>query len=321
MIEKYTWPSYKKLLKNNSFQERIDKAYKILESCNLCPRNCHINRLKGRKGYCGGDDRMIVSSYGPHYGEESPLVGTGGSGTIFLANCNLKCIFCQNYDISHEERGQEKSPEELAMIMKGLQEEGCLNINFVTPTHYLPYIIEGIKIAGENGLNLPIVWNCGGYESPEIIKLLEDIVDIYMPDFKFYDDNVASKMINTKDYFLMAGESLKEMHRQVGDLLIEKGIAKRGILIRHLVMPENMAGTKEVMKFIAGISKNSYVNIMDQYRPCYKAHNMSEINRRITPSEYRKAVEDAKEAGITRLDRKEDRYGWLNILIDGDYED
>jgi len=314
--EENPWPVYKELLHKKKFQEKIEKAYKILESCILCPRNCKVNRLKEEKGFCGADEKLLVSSYGPHYGEESPLVGRGGSGTIFLTNCNLKCIFCQNYDISHQAGGIAKSPEQLADIMTGLEEGGCHNINFVTPTHYMPQIIKGIKIAAERGMKVPIVWNCGGYENPDMIKLLEGIVDIYMPDFKFWEEEVSEKLVGAKDYREMACQSLKEMHRQVGDLIIdERGLAKRGILLRHLVMPENMAGTEKVMKFIAEeISTDTYVNIMNQYRPCFRAHEVEKIDRRPTAKEFKEAVEIAKKQGITRLDRREDRVAFLRIL-------
>ncbi|MEQ8222845.1 MAG: radical SAM protein [Candidatus Eremiobacterota bacterium] len=307
------WPSYKQLIKDGTFQERIDKAYKIMESCTLCPRNCRINRLKGQRGYCGADDKPVVSSHGAHYGEESPLVGRGGSGTIFLTNCNLKCIFCQNYDISHLERGSVTTPKELADMMVELQEEGCHNINFVTPTHYMPHIIHGIKIAAEAGLSIPIVWNCGGYERDDMIKLLDSIVDIYMPDFKFWDKDVSLKLVNAGDYRERACEAFGEMHRQTGDLVLdEKGLAKRGMLVRHLVLPENMAGTKDVMTFIATeLSKNTYVNIMDQYRPCFEAKKVKAMGRRPTDAEYAQAVKEAHECGITRLDRKEDRLQWM----------
>ena len=315
-MKSHTWPIYKELLQKGTFQEKVDKAYKVMESCILCPRNCRVNRLKGEKGYCGADDKMIVSSHGPHYGEESPLVGRGGSGTIFLANCNLKCIFCQNYDISHMDRGVEKTPKELSGIILGLEKEGCHNINFVTPTHYLPQIIEAIKIAAEKGLNLPIVWNCGGYERADMIKLLEGIVDIYMPDFKFWEEEVSKELVNAKDYGQMACEALKEMHRQVGDLDIDKeGLARRGILLRHLVMPDNMAGTEKVMNFIANeISKDTYVNVMNQYRPCFNADKVEKINRRPTEKEFKNALKTAKKEGVTRLDKREDRLMWLRIL-------
>jgi putative pyruvate formate lyase activating enzyme len=307
------WPSYKDLLSSGNFRERIDKAYKIMESCTLCPRNCMVNRLKGEKGYCGAGDKLMVSSYGAHYGEESPLVGRGGSGTIFLTNCNLRCIFCQNYDISHMDRGNVKTPEELAEMMLSLESDGCHNINFVTPTHYMPHIIHGIKIAAEAGLSVPIVWNCGGYESEDMIKLLDSIVDIYMPDFKFWDKEISLKLVNADDYRERACESFREMHRQTGDLVVdEKGLAKKGMLVRHLVLPENMAGTKDVMTFIAKeLSGNTYVNIMDQYRPCFESKKVKAMDRRPTGAEYDLAVKESHECGITRLDRKEDRLRWM----------
>jgi len=283
--------------------ERVREAEAILKKCELCPRKCHVNRTSGEKGYCRTGDKPFVSSWGPHYGEERPLVGRRGSGTIFFGNCNLGCIFCQNYTISHLGEGQEISFEKLALIMMELQNTGCHNINLVTPTHQMPPILRSFEIAVKKGLTIPIVYNCGGYESLHALKLLDGIVDIYMPDFKYSDPEMALRYSNAGDYPDVAKAAIREMHRQVGDLIIENGIAKRGLLVRHLVLPEGIAGTEGVVEFIAEeISKNTYVNIMDQYRPCFRAFDMPPMNRRITDKEYRDAIKMARDAGLKRID-------------------
>ncbi len=284
--------------------ERIESAYDILHSCALCPRECGVDRTSGEEGFCRTGDELIVSSWGPHYGEERPLVGRGGSGTIFFTNCNLGCIFCQNYSISHLSEGDVVTEEKLAAVMLSLEEGGCHNINLVTPTHQVPMILKVLKIAFDHGLRAPIVYNCGGYESIETLKLLAGIVDIYMPDFKYADGAMAAKYSDAADYPEVAKKAIREMHRQVGDLVIDsKGVATKGLLVRHLVMPDNIAGTEEVVRFLAEeISADTYLNVMDQYRPCYKAFDHPEINRRITTLEYRDAVNAAINAGIKRID-------------------
>ncbi len=284
--------------------EKIERAYDILQSCTLCPRECGVDRTEGEIGFCRTEDKLIVSSWGPHYGEERPLVGRGGSGTIFFTNCNLGCIFCQNYSISHLSEGSEMTEEKLATVMIGLQDGGCHNINLVTPTHQVPMILKTLKIAFEEGLNVPVVYNCGGYESLETLKILDGVVDIYMPDFKYADSAMAKKYSDAEDYPERVKEALKEMHRQVGDLIMnEKGVAVKGLLVRHLVMPEDIAGTEEVVKFIADeISTETYLNVMDQYHPCFKAFEYPELTRRITTREYQDAVNHALKAGIKRLD-------------------
>lgn len=295
-------PVYLETYERGELDARIEQLMAILNECNLCPRACGVNRTKGEKGYCKSDSQLIVSSVQPHYGEEDVLVGTYGSGTIFLTNCNLGCIYCQNYDISHLGYGHPMTEEELAHSMLSLQKRGCHNINFVTPTHFTPQIVKALKIAIENGLRIPLVYNCGGYESTSTIALLEGIVDIYMPDIKYSDEQTAKRYSNAPDYFERCKEAVKEMHRQVGDLTVdERGIAVRGLLIRHLVLPNNVAGSAEVFKFIATeLSKESYVNIMLQYRPMYRAFEYEELDRMITMSEYREAVEIAKECGLHR---------------------
>lgn len=290
-------------MSGEELRERLSLAKAILKKCTLCPRHCEVDRTSGEVGFCKTTDKPFVSSWGPHFGEERPLVGYYGSGTIFFGYCNLGCIYCQNYTISHLGEGQYISEEKLANIMIDLQSIGCHNINLVTPTHQMPMILASIIIAMDKGLTLPIVYNCGGYESLESLKILEGIVDIYMPDYKYSDPEMGLKYSKAKDYPEVAKRAIKEMHRQVGDLVIEYGIAKRGLLIRHLVLPNNIAGTKEFVNFIASeISKNTYVNIMDQYRPCYKAYDYTDLNRRITSKEFKEAIKMAIEAGITRLD-------------------
>jgi putative pyruvate formate lyase activating enzyme len=295
-------PVYLETYERGVLDERIEMLGEILNECRLCPRACGVNRNKGEKGYCKSDKHLMVASVQPHFGEEDVLVGSHGSGTIFLTNCNLGCIYCQNYDISHLGYGQRVTEEELALSMLSLQERGCHNINFVTPTHYTPQIVNALKIAVEKGLRIPIVYNCGGYESRSTIELLDGIVDIYMPDIKYSDAESGKKYSNAEDYFDRCKEAVREMHRQVGDLKVdERGIAWRGLLIRHLVLPNRLAGSADVLKFIATeISRESYVNIMLQYRPMYKAYEYRELNRGIKMSEYREAIDIAREWGLHR---------------------
>ena len=294
-------PSYLSL-GSEELRERAELLYGLLHSCALCPRNCGVNRLKGETGYCKAGKELVVSSVSPHFGEEPPLVGHGGSGTIFLTYCNLLCVFCQNYDISHMGSGQKASSSDLAEHKIFLQCRGCHNINFVTPTHFIPQIVAALPEAVERGLMLPLVYNCGGYESAEVLGLLDGIFDIYMPDTKFCDKEFSEKYTGTSDYFDVLKKGMKEMHRQAGDLAInEDGIAEKGLLVRHLVLPNKLAGTNKVMEFIAEeISENTYVNIMEQYRPCCKAHEYEELSRRISHEEYFLAIDIAKENGLHR---------------------
>lgn len=296
-------PAYKRL-PAHELQKKVKNAEAILKECTLCPRNCRVDRTKGEKGFCKTGDKPFVASWGPHFGEERPLVGRFGSGTIFFSRCNLRCIFCQNWTISHLGEGDEVSFERLAKIMLEIQEMGCHNINLVTPTHQMPMILHALAIASEMGLNIPIVYNCGGYESLEALRILDGVIDIYMPDFKYSSSEMAMKYSKAKDYPTVAKVAIKEMHRQVGDLIIDKrGIALRGILIRHLVLPEDIAGTGEVVRFIAEeISENTYINIMDQYYPCYRAFEYPPLNRRITNKEYEEAINMALRAGLKRID-------------------
>ncbi|MDI6745394.1 MAG: radical SAM protein [Thermodesulfovibrionales bacterium] len=288
----------------SGLSDKIREAETILKKCELCPRKCHVNRTAGQKGFCRTGDKPFVASWGPHYGEERPLVGRHGSGTIFFGHCNLGCIFCQNYSISHLGEGQEISFEKLASVMLELQDAGCHNINLVTPTHQVPMILRAYEIAKGKGLSIPIVYNCGGYESLHIIELLEGIVAIYMPDFKYFDPEMALLYSAARDYPETAMTVIKEMHRQVGDLQIdERGVAVRGLLVRHLVLPEGIAGTKGVVRFIAEeISKNTYINIMNQYHPCFRAFETPPLNRNITDREYKDAVRMAIDAGLKRID-------------------
>lgn len=300
-------PAYIKAYEKGLLQKNVEKAIQILEECHLCPRNCGVNRLKGEKGFCQASFLPEVSSYSPHFGEERPLVGNHGSGTIFLTHCSLKCLFCQNFSISHLGDGQEVSFEILGRMMVELQKLGCHNINFVTPTHYVPQILKALPFAVEKGLSVPLVYNSGGYDSVQTLKLLAGIFDIYMPDFKYSDNKVSQEYSQAPDYPQIAKLAFKEMHRQVGDLLIdERGIALKGLLVRHLVLPRGLAGTKEVMRFLASeISKNTYVNVMDQYYPCGKIPLNSPLKRRISEEEYKEALEAEKKEGITRLDKRE----------------
>ena len=295
-------PSYIRLFEKGELQQRIRVLKESLKECRLCPRECGVNRFNGEVGVCQAGLEPVVSSAFPHFGEEPPLVGYQGSGTIFLAYCNLRCIFCQNYDISHLGNGEPITSSDLARVMVRLQEMGCHNINFVTPTHYAPQIVASLPEAIEKGLRLPIVYNCSGYESIEVIRLLEGVVDIYMPDAKYMDGKYSKQFSNAPDYPEIIKEVLKEMHRQVGDLTANsKGIAERGLLIRHLVMPHGVASSEAVFRFIAEeISVHSYVNIMDQYRPEYRAHECPEINRRITQKEYQEATQWAKRYQLYR---------------------
>lgn len=308
-------PSYIPLFKKSILSQRVEALKKILQQCTLCPRMCRVNRLKDeRSSFCKTGRDAVVSSFFPHFGEERPLVGAGGSGTIFFTHCNLLCSFCQNYDISHEGYGNEKNPQQIARMMIHLQKAGCHNINFVTPTHVVPQIVEALEIAISMGLNLPLVYNCGGYENVETLKLLEGIFDIYMPDFKFWDGSVSKRFTGAQDYPEVARRALKEMHRQVGDLIIDdSGIAKRGILLRHLVMPSNLANTEKIMEFIANeISRNTYVNIMPQYRPCGKVHSDKDAAKPITAKEFESAISSALKAGIKRLDER--KFGILLLI-------
>ncbi len=283
------------MYKKKITRELVDNLYELLNPCRLCPRECRVNRPAGELGNCRAGFKPKVSSYHQHFGEEYCLVGRSGSGTIFFTHCNLHCVYCQNYDISQHGIGREITIENLARMMIELQELGTHNINLVTPTPWVPQIVEALSLAQQNGLRIPIVYNCGGYESVETLKMLEGIIDIYMPDIKYGDNKKGEKYSKVPDYWDVVKKALKEMHRQVGDLIIENGIAKKGLLIRHLVLPNDLADSKKCLDFIINeLSKNSFVNIMDQYYPTYKANQYPELNRRITPKEFREAIAAAK---------------------------
>ena len=293
-------------LSNRELNSRVGKLFKILENCEICPRKCHVNRLKEEKGFCKLGYLPKVSAFHSHFGEEKPLVGIYGSGTIFLSSCNLACVYCQNYDISQLRIGEEISFEKLAEMMISLQNRGCHNINLVTPTPQVPQIVKSLSIAIEEGLRLPLVYNTSSYDSVEVLKLLDGIVDIYMPDAKYSDDKIAQKYSNASRYFEIMKKSIKEMHRQVGDLVInDQGIAVRGLLIRHLVLPNNLAGSEKTFEFLAKeISKNTFLNIMAQYWPAHRAFEYPKLSRRITNEEFQKAISLAKKFGLKRLYRE-----------------
>jgi putative pyruvate formate lyase activating enzyme len=284
---------------------RVEKAKSILEECYLCPRHCGVNRLAGESGKCHVTNQVVVSSYGPHFGEEAPLVGRHGSGTIFFTYCNLRCAFCQNYAISQLGEGSVVDREELARMMLSLQARGCHNINLVSPTHVVPHILEALELAVSMGLYLPLVYNSGGYDSVETLELLDGIVDIYMPDMKYSDEKTAEQLSGIKDYPKVNKAAIKEMHRQVGDLQIdEQGIARRGLLVRHLVLPHRLAGTQEIVRFLArDISTNTYLNIMAQYHPCYKAFDIPLLSRPVNKQEFHEAIDLAHQQGLYRLDK------------------
>jgi putative pyruvate formate lyase activating enzyme len=309
-------PAYLGLYESGELQQRVERARRLLESCTACPRNCRVNRLADKFGVCRTGRYAVVSSYGPHLGEEDCLRGSRGSGTIFICGCNLRCVFCQNFDISWQLRGTATPPAKLARVMVELQRDGCHNINFVTPEHVVPQIVETLPLAIEQGLRLPIVYNTSGYDSMESLALMDGVVDIYMPDFKYWDRECARKYSRAPDYPEVARRAIKEMFRQVGDLVMdEHGVAQRGLLIRHLVMPEGLAGTREVMHWIAQeLSPTTYVNVMAQYYPAGKVsrREFAEINRRVTPAEYEQALSDAWRAGLKRLDARRPVY--LRIL-------
>ncbi|MCX6577158.1 MAG: radical SAM protein [Candidatus Aminicenantes bacterium] len=299
--------AYLKTYRRDLLKEKIEKAFQILENCTLCPRSCKVNRLRGEKGVCQAGLEPEVSSYSPHFSEETPLVGRHGSGTIFFAHCSLRCSFCQNYSISHLGEGQAVSYKRLAGMMVELQSLGCHNINFVSPSHYVPQILKSLPPAIEAGLSVPLVYNTGGYDALGTLSLLKGVIDIYMPDFKFSQSGPAEELCHAPDYPQAAKTAIKEMHRQVGDLVFDEGgIALRGLLVRHLVLPGGLAGTEDVMRFLAqDISKETYVNIMDQYHPCGDVAWSSLLSRRITVREFQDAVGAASRAGLTRFDKRD----------------
>jgi putative pyruvate formate lyase activating enzyme len=283
----------------------VARARRLLQACHLCPCHCGINRLAAESGQCHITRQAIVSSYGPHFGEESPLVGRHGSGTIFFAYCNLSCLYCQNYSISQLGEGSIVTKEELAEMMLSLQRRGCHNINLVSPSHVVPYILEALEIAAGSGLHLPLVYNSGGYDATETLKLLDRIIDIYMPDMKYSDNKTGERLSGVKDYPRVNRAAVREMHRQVGDLEIDdSGVAQRGLLVRHLVLPCKLAGTREIVSFLAReISTRTYLNIMAQYHPCYQAFNRPQLARPLSQAEFAEATNLAHQQGLYRLDK------------------
>ncbi len=294
-------PNYLKLSKSE-LENRALEAGELLNPCRICPRRCEVDRTRYKAGgFCQMGAKPRVHSTHPHFGEEAPLVGTNGSGTIFFSSCNLACVYCQNWQISQLRSGEEVKIEDLAQMMLSLQERSCHNINFVSPTIWVPQILKSLIIARKEGLKLPLVYNTGGYDAIETLELLDGIIDIYMPDIKYSDDAIGLKYSQAPSYWSVVQEAVREMHRQVGNLIINKQrLATRGLLIRHLVLPRGLAGTKKVMKFITSLSKDSYVNIMDQYHPANKAARYPEINRRITSKELEEAVKIAEKEGLHR---------------------
>ncbi|WP_458208006.1 radical SAM protein [Haladaptatus sp. NG-SE-30] len=298
-------PNYRQL-SDDAFEQRVVGLRERYADCDLCAYECHVDRTAGRKGTCQVDDTAYVSTYFPHFGEEDCLKGHNGSGTIFLANCNMKCVFCQNFETSHEANGDPATAEDIAEMALELESRGCHNINFVSPTHHSPHLVEAIKLAGDRGLDLPIVWNCGGYERAEILEQLEGIVDVYMPDVKWSDDQAAAKYSKAPNYWSNITESLQEMHRQVGDLRMDDiGLATGGLLVRHLVMPNHVENAKRIMEYIAEeLSEQTFVDIMAQYQPYYKAKTedfYEEISRPISCDEYEEVVSHARDVGLVRL--------------------
>ncbi len=302
-------PAYLTLLRSGELERRVQAAYERLRDCDFCGRECRVDRYE-KPGVCRSGAQALVSSFGPHMGEEDPLRGFRGSGTIFFAWCNLNCQYCQNYDISQLGHGEEVEPEDIASMMLSLQDRGCHNINFVSPTHAAASILAALLIAAEAGLRLPLVWNTGGYDSLAALALLDGVVDIYMPDMKYADEETAHKYSKVKHYPAINQAAVREMQRQVGDLTLdENGVALRGLLVRHLVLPEGLAGTPETARFLAEeISRDTYINVMDQFRPCYRAHEYPPLDRPITRTEFDRAVQQCREAGLHRFDKREPRF-------------
>jgi len=292
--------------KTGRLRENAEKAWDMLRHCTLCPRACGADRTAGKTGFCRTGEAAVVYSFDAHFGEEAPLSGYNGSGTIFFSHCNLLCNFCQNYDISHKGAGQEVSCDQLAWMMLELQRQGCHNINLVTPSHVVAQILFALDLAVSKGLTLPVIYNTGGYDSVDTLKLLDGAIDIYMPDVKFFHAHVARLAQVPEDYPEIVKKAVTEMYRQAGDLEMDgEGLAKKGLLVRHLVLPGDLAGTGDVMNFLASqISPDTYVNIMSQYRPCGTAHKVPALARPVTREAYGKAVDAALKNGITRIDRK-----------------
>ncbi|MCZ7542896.1 MAG: radical SAM protein [Anaerolineae bacterium] len=308
-------PAYRKLLETGELAARVCRAYAQLKDCNLCAWRCGVDRTK-KVGFCKTGAHAVVSSYFAHLGEEDPLRGWAGSGTIFFAHCNLRCQYCQNYEVSQEGEGLEVQPEGIAAMMLELQARGCHNINFVSPSHVVAQILAGVLIAANAGLRIPLVYNTGGYDSLEALALLDGVIDIYMPDMKYADAATAQKYSKIPDYPAHNVAAVREMHRQVGDLALDaKGIAQRGLLVRHLVLPHDVAGTAAIMRFLAEeISPDTYVNVMGQYRPAWRVaqRNIAPLDRPVRSDEVAEAERIARAAGLHRLDERKARFVFIN---------
>jgi len=290
---------YVDLERTGELERREQALWDLMSPCTLCPRRCGVNRAAGQVGVCSAAQSFRIASFGPHHGEEGPLRGSRGSGTIFLSNCNLLCVFCQNWQIAHRGDGRETSHAELANMMLDLQRRGCHNINFVTPTHLVPHLVRSLRIAIAGGLNIPLLYNTGAYDSLEVIQLLDGIIDIYLPDFKFQHAEHAARFAQAPNYPTHAAAAIKEMHRQTGFLQISGAVAQRGLLIRHLVMPENLAGTDVFVRWVVSeLGADTHVNIMSQYRPMFRANDYPPLNRRITQAEFSQAMRWAQDAGL-----------------------
>jgi len=301
-----TTPNYQRL-PDETFADRVDELWGRYADCDLCAYDCGVDRTAGETGACRVDDTAYVSAYFDHHGEEDVLRGENGSGTIFLAHCNMACVFCQNFETSHEARGDPATAEEIAEMALELQSRGCHNVNFVSPTHHSPHLVEAVRIARDRGLDVPVVWNCGGYERVEILELLEGVVDVYMPDVKWSDDAAGARYSKAPGYWSNVRDSLREMHRQVGDLAVDDaGLATGGLLVRHLVMPDHVENANGVLSFLAEeIGRETFVNVMAQYRPHYEAKSderYEEIDRRVTPAEYQAVLDHAREVGLERVE-------------------
>lgn len=296
-------PGYRALATSGELARREEALWAMMAPCRLCPRRCGADRLNGKTGVCSSGRLFKVASYGPHFGEEPPLVGRRGSGTLFFSNCNLLCLYCQNWEINHRGDGEVTSHGALANMMLRLQARGCHNINLVTPTHLVPHLVRAVRLATEQGLRLPLVYNTGGYDSLETLKLLDGVVDIYLPDFKYQDSEMASRLsAGAPAYAEHAAAAITEMHRQVGPLRVEEGVAVRGLLIRHLVLPENLAGTDRFVRWVAEtLGPATPVNLMAQYRPEHRARHHPPLDRRLTREEWSQAVQWAREAGLSRF--------------------
>lgn len=307
-------PSYLNLWRKGDLSKRVELAWQHMKKCDLCARYCRVDRITGLKGViCRTGEEAIVHSFGPHHGEEDPLRGWLGSGTIFFSHCNLRCVFCQNWEISHKGIGKPVSPDAIADMMLSLQSQGCHNINLVSPSHVVAQVLAAVEIAAGKGLKLPLVYNTGGYDSPEALALLDGVIDIYMTDMKYGNSGTAHHFSRIRNYVPVNRAAVKEMHRQVGDLALNKsGIAQRGMLIRHLVLPGFQEETEKVLVYIAEeISANTYLNLMEQYHSCYRADDYPPLDRPLSREEYEHAVGIAKEVGLVRLDQRQQLVRWL----------